>query len=793
MFLVGDVPQLRSVGALLVLFLVDRWRISGRAEKKIRHDLSGRINLAQYLSPAGFSALEFAADRVLFSGGNFYLYLFSRLSGHRPIEEALIRLDVPLKEFSEKIDRAFAKTSDRKETKGEILDKIGKLALSAFKNAIDSNGHQIEPRDVFVALSGSGDSEVSGIFQFYGISGTDLENALAVAQYRAVFSRLRRLPASLAGFLGSHKKIRHRIMNRAWTSRPTPFLDKFSRDITDLARSEEVGFLIGHRNEYDRLVDVLSRPGRPNVLLVGESGAGKSTLAAHLAFEIIRDRVPAPLFDKRLVELEIGGLSTGASEGELRERVQRIINEIIAAGNIILYIPDIHNLLRTAGPLQLTAADILIPAIKSDAFSVIGATYPREYKQYLESNGDFAGSFEMVRMQEISEAEAVRYLTFSALILEKQYRIAITHSALKQAVGLAIKYFHQKLLPSCAEDLLKEAVTDAVGNRKKIITGDEVISVAEKKVNIPIRQAGKEEAGHLLNLEKTIHGKMIDQEEAVKAVANSLREYRSGLSRKGGPIASFLFVGPTGVGKTQLAKILAEIQFGSSEAMARLDMSEYQEKNSISRLIGSSDGSSGGILTDAIVEKPYRLILLDEFEKAHPDILNIFLQVFDDGRLTDATGKTVDFKNTIIICTSNAHSDFIKTQIESGSAMKTIAEQLKKKLSDHFKPELLNRFSDIVVFQPLSPEHIRQIAGLQLADLAKDLLESRGIGLSFGDAAIKEIARLGYDPVVGARPLRNVISEKVKGLLAEKILKGEVKKGDNIQIDFRDGVFGASK
>lgn len=789
LFLLGDVPQLRAIGALLALFLFDRLRTMNHAGRFLTRLPAGLVNAAIYVSPASYAAIEWAFDRAMFTGGDVYLYLMKKLSSRREISEGLSRMDISRADLEVQIEKIVSATGGDKASKEMVLRKIGILVERAFMEAVQTANAEIEPKDIFAALAGVGDPNLDKIFQFFGVDKGDLESALLASRFRSVFSGLKRMPASLVGLLSRPHRSRHRIMNRAWTARPTPFLDRYSRDLTDLARSERVGFLIGHVNEYDRLVDVLARPGRPNALLIGEAGSGKSTLVAHLAFEMIKDRVPAPLFDKRLVELEIGSLVSGAAENELQERVNRIINEIVLAGNIILYIPDFHNLARTSGQGRMNATDILLPAIKGDAFSVIGATSPREFKQYLETSGDLSGGFENIKVQEINEAEATQFLVYESLILEREFRIVISFSALKEAVKLAHQYFRDKLLPASAEDLLKESLADAAGKKKKILTAGDVVAVAEKKVNVPIHKAGKEESARLLNLEELIHQRMVDQNEAVGAVSRSLREYRSGLSRKGGPIAAFLFVGPTGVGKTELSKILAKIQFGSKDAMVRLDMSEYQEKSSISRLIGSADGGVAGALTGAISEKPYSLILLDEFEKAHPDILNLFLQVFDDGRLTDSLGRTVDFQNTIIIATSNAHSELIKTQIEAGVAIKEISDQLKKKLTEYFKPELLNRFSGIVVFKPLSPEDIRAIATIQLGDLAATLRENQGIDLSFDSAAISEIARLGYDPVFGARPLRGVISEKLKGSLSEKILKGEVKKGDNIKVAFSENNF----
>ena len=788
-FSFSDVSWLKAIGFLLVLFLVDRMLHIGDAERHLARLPRGKINLADYITPFGFAAIEYAFDRALVAGGDFGLYLFQKLIGRKEIQEGMRRLDVKQSELETKLEEYIKSSLTIKSVQKDLILLIEQLAGTAFRRAYASQSEFIEPKDLFSALNFMKNPNIARLLKLFNIGENDLENALVAGRFKQKFSGLRRLPSSLTGFMARPFRLRERVMNRAWTARPTPFLDQYSEDLTALAYSEKIGFLIGHEKEYDRLVDVLARPGNPNALLVGEPGSGKSTLVAHLAYKIAKDRVPPPLFDKRLVSLEIGSLVAGAAEGELQERVKKIIEEIVRAGNIILYIPDIHNLAKTSGQMRLTAADILLPAIKGSAFGVIGATYPKEFKEYLEPSGDFISAFEVIRVQEMSEDEAIRFLVYDSIILERQYRIVISFSAIKQAAVLAHKYFREKLLPTSAENLLKETLADASEKGIKLISEDDVITVAQKKINVPLQAVGKDEAGKLLDLEKIIHERLIDQETAVQAVARALREYRSGLSRKGGPIAAFLFVGPTGVGKTELSKILASIHFGSKEAMIRFDMSEYQTKESLYRFIGAPDGKSGGVLTDAIREKPYGLILLDEFEKAHPDILNLFLQVFDDGRLTDSLGRTVDFQNTIIIATSNAHSDFIKSEIEKGGNMKIIGEELKKKLTDVFRPELLNRFSDTIVFRNLSPEHIEAIVKLTLAELINTLREEHGIDLSFDDPAIKKIAELGYDPVFGARPLRGVISENVRSVLAEKILKGEIVKGDGVKLTFKNKKF----
>jgi len=788
-FLISDVGWLFWLGVLGALFLIDRLLHLGQAERSLtdfKISSKQKINIAKCLTPAGLTILERALEKALVANKNFFLCLLKLLFENHDIREGLLRMDIPLKEFGQKIDDWLKKDSGGsapqiKISRQDLLNKIEDLLKKALQISLANQEKFIEPRNIFSAISFAGDEKVNQIFHLFSINPGDLENALIFGRFRKKFGWLQRLPRALGGFAHRPYKIRHRFMNRAWTARPTPILDRYSFDFTDLAREEKAGFLIGHQIEYDRMVDILSRPTKANVLLVGEPGSGKETLVARLAFEIIKDKTPASLFDKRLVALSVGNLISGASGEEVSTRINKIIEEIISADNIVLYIPDIHNLSKTSGPQYLSAADILIPVIVSDAFSVIGATYPKEFKQMIEIQSDFANAFEVIRVNEISETEAIRLLTYNSVILESQYKIIISFGAIKKAVILAHKYFRHKLLPSSADDLLKESLADATQKGEKVLSADRVVDIAERKTNIPIHQAGQEEAEKLLNLEKIIHQKLINQEEAVRAVSRAIREYRSGLARAGGPIAVFLFVGPTGVGKTELSKILAKIQFGSQNMMLRFDMSEYQDKQSIFRFIGSPDGRIAGALTEAAIQKPYCLILLDEFEKAHPDILNLFLQVFDEGRLTDNLGRTIDFINTIIIATSNAHSDFIKTHLEAHTAFETITEQLKKKLTDYFKPELLNRFSDIIVFKTLSLSNIESIAKIQLQDLSKAIGEIHGINLIFEEPVVKKVADLGFDSVFGARPLRGVISEKIRSVLAEKILKGEIEKGSAVK------------
>ncbi len=793
MLFFSGVESLSWLGVLLGLFLADRLVHAGEGERDLSELASMRTaNIARALTPPSIRVLSHAYRRTKMTGQNFYFLLLEILVEKQDIRETLSRLDVKPEVFQKRVQELVPNAP--KETAAspiELLQKIAALALLAYQSAAQGNERFIDTRNILIALVSSPNvpREVQSILDSFNVNTKDLQAATIFGRWRRLLGRVRFLPASIGGFASRPHFLRHRVMNRAWTARPTPILDKFTTDLTDLARAEEVGLLVGHEEEFQNLIQVISRSGKPNAILVGEPGAGKSSMIAHLAFRMIKDQVPSVLFDKRLVSLELSALIADAPPEVLSGRLRAVTEEILNAGNIVLFIPSIHDLFRAAQKTGLNPIDIIFPIIKAEGIPVIGESYPREFKQYIEPRSDFLEQFETVRVNEISEDDAVKVLIYESLILEHQYKLFISFLAIRQAVTLAHRYFHNKLLPGSATDLLKQALGQVNEDKKKKVTADDVIAVAERLSRIPIQQAGREETEQLLNLEAKIHERLIGQDDAVRAVSQAIREYRSGLSRKGGPIATFLFVGPTGVGKTELAKILAGIQFGSKDAMERFDMSQYQEKASIAQFIGSPDGSNSGALTDAVLEHPYSLILLDEFEKAHPDLLNLFLPVFDDGRLTDNLGRVVDFTNTIIIATSNAHSEFIKSSIEAGRSAEVISEELKKKLTDYFKPELLNRFSGVVVFRSLNQEETYLITKLLIRELSTGLKERNGLWLECDDAALRELARLGYDPVFGARPLREVISNRLKSVLAEKILRKEVHRGDIISVTFRNGSF----
>lgn len=779
-FLISDVIRLRAAGVLLALALAD-WAIHRKEGDTPISEFpkSGAVNLGEAVTPASFSALSRAFDARVLHGKDFFLAMAKELLESSQVEQGLARLDVKPKEFRQKLQELLAEpVAPAPNPRDECLKQGEAIVVKAFEQALSSGNDFIEITNFFSALARVDDDAIQRLFHIFSIEAGDLERALIFSE-RGVHRG--GVPAMLGGYvLETHRHIRHRVMNRAWTSRPTPTLDRYSVDLTDLARSGESGFMIGHDDEYERLVQTLARPINPNALLVGEAGVGKETVIRHLAFCLVKDTVPNALFDKRLVMLEIQNLIAGAVPEVLNARLKDIVEEINVAGNIILHIPDIHNLVKTSGAAYLSAADALMPVIMNNAFPIVGSTYSKEFKEFIEPRSDFVAVFEVIHIEEISETDAEKILTYEAMVLERKAKITVSFGAVKRAVMLAKKYFHGKMLPSSAEELLKSAFMEAEHRGETVLGPDRVTAVAETKVNIPMHEATAEESQKLLNLEATIHTRLVDQEEAVKAVSQSIREYRSGLTRKGGPIASFLFVGPTGVGKTELAKILAEIQFGSEKLMVRFDMTEYQDKQSFFRFIGSPDGATRGALTEAILEKPYSLILLDEFEKAFPDILNLFLQVLDDGRLTDNLGRTVDFTNTIVIATSNAHSDIVNDALSKGESIDQIAEYVKARLVDVFRAELLNRFSKIVVFKNLEPEHLAKIVEYNLRDVSA-LVKEQGIFIQFDPDAVLKIAKLGFDPAFGARPLRRVIDEKVRAPLSEALLSKKIVKGSKVR------------
>lgn len=581
-------------------------------------------------------------------------------------------------------------------------------------------------------------------------------------------------------------------VNRGWTGRVTSTLDTFSSDLTKEAAAGRLRLMFGKQKPLEEVARILARERKANALLVGPPGSGKSSLVEGIAQEVVRGSRFESLRGRRIIQLDVGSLVAGTqTEGELGERLQEIVDEIESSQGIILFIDEIHNLILAGAEAQTSFVfNSLRPHLDTGKFQLIGATSWENYRKYVAPNDAFSAVFELVEVPAATREESMEILEYQALELERKSRkerkrVRVTFPAVRTAVELSDQLIYERVLPDKALDLLEEAVLAKQNTSGGIVGEEEIAVLVSEKTKVPVAKITHKEAKELLKLEESIHKGLIDQEEAVKGVSDALRRARAGLREKEKPIASFLFVGPTGVGKTELSKVLAKVYFGGKEALVRVDMSEFADLKNIYRLIGSppgSDSSEPGQLTEAIRRRPFSLILLDEFEKAHPQVLNLFLQVFDDGRLTDGKGETVDFTNTIIIATSNAGTKYIQDQLAAGRGVEEFKTEFLEQLRTTFPPELLNRFDGVMIFKPLSHEHLTKIVELKVKSLEEDL-SSKRIKLLATPEFTAKIAELGYAPAWGARPLTRIMQDRVEAPLATKILTGEVKEGQTVTLD----------
>jgi len=568
-------------------------------------------------------------------------------------------------------------------------------------------------------------------------------------------------------------------INRGWTGIPTPTLNKYSQDLTLQAQKHQLPEIIAKQTQLDQLTKILSRKHQNNAVIIGQPGCGKTTLIKGLAQEIIRGVKTKSLKFKRLVSLDTAKLAAAANSAELNQRIIKIIEEISRSENIILFIDEIHNL-ASLNQDQPETSDVFIalePHLSQGKFQFIGATSTANFKKYIEPNQSFARLFETIELPTATPQQTWQILSYIAWQLEKSEQVIITTTAIKTIIDLAHQLIHDRVFPDKAINLLDEVVADAVIKKETIVTSILARQLISQKTKVPVTQLTKKESQLLLKLEDKLHQQVIGQNQAIKAIANALRRARTGIKSPNKPIASFLFAGPTGVGKTETAKALANQFFGSEKTMIRLDMSEYQNPDTLNRLIGAPPGKThtgeGGQLTEAVRRQPYTLVLLDEIEKAHPNILNIFLQVLDDARLTDASGRTVNFSNTIIIATSNVGTKELMVGIKKKLSIKKLEQQALQTIEKHFRPEFLNRFSGLVVFQPLKPQEVETIVKLKLNRLVQDL-QKRNIKVSFKPDLIKKLSVLSFSQKWGGRYINRTIQEKIQNYIARQILTNKL-------------------
>lgn len=571
---------------------------------------------------------------------------------------------------------------------------------------------------------------------------------------------------------------------RGMTGRVTPVLDSVSTDYTELAKRGQIRGIIAHRDEIKRIATLLSGSQKPNVLIIGQPGSGKTSIVKGIAQEIVEGTEYKDISNKRIVSIESSLLLAGAkNSGDLAAKFKKIMEEVYGSGDIILFFDEIHNLVAgvSGDSTDISGVySILEPYLSTGKIQVISATNRETYRKYIEPNGAFARLFNIVDIEPSSAEETKNILKHLSFDIERFEKVVITLPAIKKIVKLSESLMQERVFPDKAVDALNRCVRSVLGG-DKVVTAERSAQVISEMTHIPVASLSEEESQKILRLEEDMKRNVIGQDYAIEQVANALKRSRAGMRDEKKPIAGFLFVGSTGVGKTETAKTLAKIYFESEERMIRLDMSEYQQVESLDKLIGTSDGSVKGILTEAVKANPFSVVLLDEIEKAHPQVLLVFLQVLDDGRLTDSSGMTVSFAHTIIIATSNVGTAQIQEIAQRGGSFLEMEEAALKKVREKFAPEFLNRFSDIIVFNPLTTEDIKKIAQILLQKVEKVALE-KDVKVTFTDGLLSRLAKEGFSQEWGARPLRRLIEDKVETYLAEKLLLGEIKAGDSIEI-----------
>ena len=579
-------------------------------------------------------------------------------------------------------------------------------------------------------------------------------------------------------------------IGKHWAAGYTVNVDKYAVDVTNLIRKRDIPLhVVGRKKEIETIERILSRRGENNVLVIGRSGGGRSTIVYSFAKKVSEGKSVSVLNYKRVLEIDMQAMFAGLkSPGEILDRLKVVFSEAINAGNIILIIDNIHSYIgKQEGVGGLDISSVLIPYLGSSQLQIIGVTTFEGFHRNIEVNPAILNFFETVEIAEPSKEETMFILEDLLPGFEKQYGLKVSYKSLKAIVDLTDRYIQEAPFPEKAIDFLGEVMVYVkTKTNSKTVLSEHAAQIISQRTKIPAGEIQKAEREKLLNLEDFIHRRVVNQEEAVNALADAMRRARAGVTGIERPIGTFLFLGPTGVGKTETSKALAESYFGSEKRMIRLDMSEYQNIDSIDRLIGSSDGTIQGLLTNAIRENPFSLILLDEIEKAHSKILNLFLQVLDEGRLTDSLGRAVSFRNSIIIGTSNAGAEFIRQYVEkkAGYAYSFFTKELTEHLLSKgvFRPEFLNRFDAAIVFKPLTHEHLVEVAIMMLQRLNKRLVDGKGIQFLVTKELAEKIAKLGYLPEFGARPMNRIIQDRIENKIAMKILTGDLRRGDVIEI-----------
>ncbi|HLC69747.1 MAG TPA: ATP-dependent Clp protease ATP-binding subunit [Patescibacteria group bacterium] len=711
------------------------------------------------------------------------MHLFYALLSFNRVSNIFIRLGIPASVLQTNLSKVIVKDEKSIVSKDKLAMPLISTALQqvifqAYEEAYAGKQEYVSVTELLLSTVKETPAIQEMLYDLE-IDRRKLENVVTWARIREKMYRDYQKFRTAAGRRST------KGMDKAMTAVQTPYLNQFSEDLTMLAQFGHLETCVARDKEMEEIFRVVDGGGQ-NVILVGGNGVGKKSIVEGLAQRMVEDNVPHRLQDKRLVRLSVSSLLAGTTPAGAVERLMGIMNDVARAGNIILFIHNIHELTGVSAGGEggsLDVADSLAESLRNGKFLTIATSSTHEFGQLI-ANTPLGGVFSKVDIREMDEDQAIQVLESKVGGVEYKQQVFFSYDAVEKAVEFAMRYMHETSLPGSAIEIMREA---AVFTRNKkganaLVGKEEVGAVIAEKTGVPVTTVSADESTKLLRLEEEMHKRVIGQEEAVGLVANALRRARAEMRSQNRPMANFLFMGPTGVGKTELAKTIAEVYFGGENRMIRLDMSEFQDKQSVYRLIGAPNEKASGILTEAVKHNPFGILLLDEIEKADHDVLNIFLQVMDDGRLTDSVGEVVDFTNLIIVATSNAGTSYVSEQIKAGLSSEAIKERLLHgELGQYFRPEFLNRFDGIVLFKPLTKEDIKKVAGLMLKKVAKNL-EEKGVELKIDDAALEFLAGIGYDPDFGARPMRRAIQERVENKLAELILSGGLKRRDVVKV-----------
>lgn len=736
-----------------------------------------RLDISKTYTPQAINVVEDALYVALkyHSQSVEVWHIFYSLLSSDKIAGIFIRLGIPKKQLQKVIVSQFKKEK-RKPSRVLLSDDARQILFHAYEYAYNAKQEYVNVTELLLAVVQQSES-IQELLYDIKVDADKLSNVIEWLRIRE------RLNSQYKTF----KKVAARRskygLDRAMTAVATPYLNSFSKDLTLTAKFGNLEPCVAREKEIEEIFRVVEG-GRQSVVLVGDRGVGKMSIIEGIAQLMVEEKVPLRLRDKRLIQLSTSALLAGTTLSGAQERIINIMNEVSRAKNIIFFINNIDDLVGFGGEGAVQGLDVsetLAEFFGSGSFLTFSTTTINGYNQHIV-NSSVGQVLARVEIEEMTDNQAIQVLQSKVGMTEYRHNVFFTYDALEQSVVLSKKFLHDQNLPESALSIMTESASyanSAKGNNT-LVTSEDVSVIISQKTGIPTSSISEDESIKLLRLEEAMHEQVIGQEEAVSLVANALRRARAEIRSQKKPIANFLFLGPTGVGKTELAKTIAETYFGGEERMTRIDMSEYQDKSGIYRLIGQPGRQGTGILTEAVRQNPFSLVLLDEMEKADPDVLNLFLQVFDDGRLTDSVGRVIDFTNTIIIATSNAGTAFVQKQIAAGVGLEKIRQDLMHgELKQYYRPEFLNRFDGIVLFRSLTRDETKQIASLMLNRVRKDL-KAKGMSLVVEDVALDALVEVGYDPEFGARPMRRAIQDNVENQLAELFLSGKLKRRDTI-------------